>query len=343
MSSSARPTVPPQTRTARPPPESDDEEENQAELVRQLRAHVVGLTNQLNQMTQDVNRIPDMHDHIEQLNAQVGAAAPATAMHVVKLPKAEPFDGTRTKLRGFLTQMRMHLHVNQQRLTDEESKVIFVSTHLRGQAWDWFEIHIREYYEKPRADWGTATTDIFASYSNFVAYLNKMFGEINATANAEKKLTTIRQTTSTAAYATLFMQTAAVLGWDDYALIPRYVDGLKSHVKDELARIDRPATMQELIDLTTRFDNRHFERQQEKREVEQWKKNPGRGNRFQPRNSGHRAPRQDDYGPRPMELDAARLPDEEQRRRKNDNLCFKCGKPGYRIKDYRSRGDRPTQ
>ena len=150
--------------------------------------------------------------------------------------------------------------MNQARLTDEESKVIFVSTHLRGQAWDWFEVHIREYYEKPRDEWGTATQNIFADYSNFVAYLSKMFGEINATVNAERKLAALRQTTSAAAYTTQFMQAAAVLGWADYALIPRYVEGLKSHVKDELARIDRPTTMTELIDMVTRFDNRYFDR-----------------------------------------------------------------------------------
>lgn len=322
----------------------DDWEDEQEAKVIELQRNLADVTAQLNALGGNYNtHSASVKDHLEQLHAQVVASAPASAAPVVKLPKAEPFDGTRTKLRGFLTQMRMHLDVNRQRLTDEESKVIFVSTHLRGQAWDWFEVHIREYYEKPRDEWNATTHGIFTSYSNFVAYLTKMFGEINATVTAERKLASLRQTTSTASYATQFMQIAAVLGWADYALIPRYVEGLKSHVKDELARVDRPTAMTDIIDLTTRFDNRYFDRQQEKREVEQWRKNPGRGNRFQPRNSGYRAPKQDDYGPRPMELDAARLPDEEQKRRKDGNLCFKCGKPGHRIKDCRSRSDRPAQ
>lgn len=40
----------------------------------------------------------EQQDHIAQLDAQVGASAPKDAIGKVKLPKAEPFDGTRSKL-----------------------------------------------------------------------------------------------------------------------------------------------------------------------------------------------------------------------------------------------------
>jgi hypothetical protein len=34
-----------------------------------------------------------------------------------------------------------------------------------------------------------------------------------------------------------------------------------------------------------------------------------------------------------MKLDVARLPAEEEKRRKDNNLCFKCGKAGYRARE----------
>ncbi|KAJ5081273.1 Retrotransposon polyprotein [Penicillium alfredii] len=103
--------------------------------------------------------------------------------------------------------------------------------------------------------------------------------------------------------------------------------------------------MNEFVDTVVRIDNRFYDRQREESELKQWRRNPGRGNggRFQQRrNFGRRD--NDPYGPKPMELDAARLPTEEQKRRKNNNLCFNCGKPGHRIKDCRSkRQEKPQQ
>jgi hypothetical protein len=56
------------------------------------------------------------------------------------------------------------------------------------------------------------------------------------------------------------MQLIAILQWEDYALIPYYDHGLKPHIKDELARIDRPDTIEKLIDVAVRIDNRLYDR-----------------------------------------------------------------------------------
>jgi hypothetical protein len=51
-----------------------------------------------------------------QLDAQVRASALISSVSRPKLPKAEPFNGTWSKLRGFLTQMNMHLDANKTKL-----------------------------------------------------------------------------------------------------------------------------------------------------------------------------------------------------------------------------------
>jgi hypothetical protein len=45
-------------------------------------------------------------------------------------------------------QMNMHLNTNKTKLPGQANKVIFMATHLRGQAWNWFKPYIWEYYKK---------------------------------------------------------------------------------------------------------------------------------------------------------------------------------------------------
>jgi hypothetical protein len=51
-----------------------------------------------------------------QLDAQVRALALISSISRPKLPKAESFNGTQSKLRGFLTQINMHLDANKTKL-----------------------------------------------------------------------------------------------------------------------------------------------------------------------------------------------------------------------------------
>ena len=62
-----------------------------------------------------MNIITEMQDHIEQLEAQLQAPLRVTSaitIPAVKVHKAECFDGTWSKLWAFLTQMDMHIDVN---------------------------------------------------------------------------------------------------------------------------------------------------------------------------------------------------------------------------------------
>lgn len=318
-------------------PDSDDERDTRIQelqqVVRELKHNLDLLGGNYNQHSTSVK------DHLEQLHAQVVASAPVSAIQGPRLPKAECFEGNRSKLRGFLTQMDMHLDVNKTKLPDAASKVIFVSTYLRGQAWDWFEPHIRDYYGKPSDEWSATTTDVFADYRNFRQHLERTFGDIDAAQTAERKLQRIRQHSSASAYASEFQQIISYLDWPDRTYIPPFISGLKSNIKDELARIDRPETLDKVIEVAVKIDNRLRERQYERQDVEQWKRGKGRSpgfNRFNPgRRDNHRAPRDSDpYGPKPMELDATQ--DEQDERRKK-NLCFSCGKPGHRSRECKQK------
>jgi hypothetical protein len=166
--------------------------------------------------------------------------------------------------------------------------------------------------------------------------LERTFGDIDATRTAERKLQKIRQQTSASVYASEFQQIISYLDLPDRAYIPYFEAGLKPDVKDELARIDRPDTLDKLIEIAVKIDNRINERKYERREIDQWKRGKSHGfNRFSNGRRDRAPPRDNDpYGPKPMELDATQ--DEQDERRKK-NLCFTCGEPGHRARECKQK------
>ena len=290
-----------------------------------------------------MNIITEMQDHIEQLEAQLQApprVTPATTIPAVKVHKAECFDGTRSKLRAFLTQMDMHIDVNNNVLRTQASRVIFVSTYLRDRAFEWFEPILREYYNKARDNWGNITKEVFSDtdgYEKFRSHLNKTFGDVDATRTAERKLRHLRQTTSAVAYASEFQQITSHLDWDEEAYVAIFEDGLREEVKDELVRVDRPTDLSRMIELAVKIDNRLYERRRERDGTRKWRQT---GQKYYPKYRTNHSQGQpmvtrtndDPYGPRPMDLDATRhrkIPEEEKKRRQRDRLCFYCGKEGH--------------
>ncbi|CCO35257.1 hypothetical protein BN14_09373 [Rhizoctonia solani AG-1 IB] len=73
---------------------------------------------------------------------------------------------------------------------------------------------------------------------------------------AEQKITTLVQTTTTAAYATEFCTLLMSLDWNDAALRAQFYKGLHWHVKQQLAqKEDQPRDLEALIAAAIRIDN----------------------------------------------------------------------------------------
>jgi hypothetical protein len=89
----------------------------------------------------------------------------------IKVRPPEPFDGTRSKLRYFLTKLDAYIHVNRTKFTNDASKVLYASTCLSGAAYKWFEPFLKEYLEQeanPKEDEARDDTQaIFRDYSVF--------------------------------------------------------------------------------------------------------------------------------------------------------------------------------
>ncbi|KAJ5239577.1 hypothetical protein N7468_004196 [Penicillium chermesinum] len=238
----------------------------------------------------------------------------------IKPPKPDFFEGHRGKLRAFLTQMDMQLRlVNFQ---SEVDKVMYASTYLRGQAFEWFEPYIRDYTDKPSKDRDEATKEVFASYSNFKKKLEATFGDVDATRTAERRLRRLRQTGSASVYTAEFQQIISHLDWDEDAYIAIYEDGLKEDVKDEIMRIDRPDRLSKLMEVAVKFDNRLYERSLQRREARQWR---GQDNLPEPTDSDDEEVEESH--------DRPKNPRKEKQYRQMKGKCFNCNQGGHFAKE----------
>ena len=120
-----------------------------------------------------------------------------------------------------------------------------------------------------------------------------------------------------------FRVKAAASGWGESALKSAYFHSLNESIKDELATLDEPSTLEELIKLKIRLDNRLRARSKSRPK-----------SRFLPvsvlpEKSNDVSPSTVPSGPQPMQIGHTRLTSEERQRRFKLNLCMYCGEPGH--------------
>ncbi|KFY47014.1 hypothetical protein V494_00226 [Pseudogymnoascus sp. VKM F-4513 (FW-928)] len=109
-----------------------------------------------------------------------------------------------------------------------------------------------------------ATKDIFMTWKGFTNAITQAFGDIDAKRTVERTLSGLTQKGSAVFYTAQFQQYANRTDWNDEALKNQYYRGLKDFIKDEMARSDRPNNLREMIEMSQKIDNQHYERKLEK-------------------------------------------------------------------------------
>ena len=79
----------------------------------------------------------------------------------VKLKPLEHYNGKSRPLRSWLTEASLHMESNG--ITDDKSKIVFIGSHLKDNAWSWFEPFMRERDTKQESEWSDRTTKVLMS------------------------------------------------------------------------------------------------------------------------------------------------------------------------------------
>ncbi|CEL64047.1 hypothetical protein RSOLAG1IB_11031 [Rhizoctonia solani AG-1 IB] len=141
---------------------------------------------------------------------------------------------------------------------------------------------------------------------------------------AERKITTLVQTTTTATYATKFRTLLMSLDWNNAALRAQFYKGLHWHVKQQLTqKEDQPRDLEALIAAAIRVDNVRHKLEiswppQENRPKPTATTTTGRTNSGTPRVDSDRLKSNPNY-----------VSEAKRQRRQDKKLCIKCGKAGH--------------
>jgi hypothetical protein len=246
------------------------------------------------------------------------------------------FTGNRYKLNAFLVQLKMAFALDDEKFDNETSKTIYAAAYLRGGAFDWFEPYISEWLNK-KVGSSETTKAFFRNFSHFETELRTIYGTVDESRAAARDIHNLKQGKgSVAHYYAQFQQHMSKLDWGDSAQHAAFYAGLNDSVKDEFKPAP-PKKFELLVAEAIQYDNRQYERKLER------KGHHG----YERYNPGGRYQKQRQYGGDPMEIDMTnREPsrfkkggrggfkgDKERERRRNENLCFNCGKSGHRARD----------
>lgn len=303
------------------------------EIMETLQKLSSGVTQLSSRLDQVVTRIPSLAPTGDPLVSAAAAAAPSAPL---PSPVREPHIPTPDRYSGELGACSQFLHqcslvFDQQSVTyaADKSKIAFIMSLLSGRASSWaLAISTRD----------SAVTN---SYLAFVSEMRKVFDHPVQGKEAGNRLLSLRQgSASVSHYAIDFRILAAESNWDEAALQSVFLKGLADSVKDELAARDETQSLDDLISLAIRLDNRLRERRRERlgrqgNPLPSLLNSPSPAEFLQPSPATVPAAAP---GPRfsstpsreePMQLGRMKLSLAERERRVRNRLCIYCGQPGH--------------
>lgn len=243
--------------------------------------------------------------------------ASAPGQREPRLPAPERYDGNPGGCRGFLVQVDLTFRLQPLAFPTDEARIAYVITLLTHRALAW-----------ATAVWEEQTRAC-QHYTWFVAELRRVFDHPIGGREAASRLLRMRQGTRSAAdYAVEFRTLAAESHWDEEALLATFLHGLTEVLKDDLAAREPTRDLEGLIDATIRADNRHRERQRDRRSVPYGTPEPRTrpfGGETPAALSGAATVSRDE----PMQLGSTHLSPEERERRMRERRCLYCGLEGH--------------
>jgi len=196
--------------------------------------------------------------------SQVNLQGHQQTIDVLKVPAPNAFTKERGKLWAFLIKLELYIEFNQAKFRFEMDKGLFIVSYLKNAAFNWVDLKLHEFLDKTPKKWMNNKKSIFSNYKKFKNELQRAFRVVDKKQAAERRLHILKMNKSAAKYAAEFQQIAALMDWDDDALVLQYYWGLNKTIKDEIVRMNRPEELQNMINTFINI-NSHQWKQRMKR------------------------------------------------------------------------------
>lgn len=273
---------------------------------------------QLNTTAQEVDalnaRVAELLTRVDDLQREAANRGPV--LRAVTPLEPEPhannppvYDGDSNACQAFLSQCSLVFSLQPRRYATEEAKVAFVLTLLSGRA----------------REWGIAVWRSRAPCcTSFVAFRQEMAKLFDRSAQGDEaaaRLSSLSQKKcSVTDYAIQFQTLAAACGWNEGALRARFLEGLDFAISDELAAVDLPRELDDLINLALRVESRLNRRRQRRLSTTPWR-------HLESSSSDVASPQSAEV--EPMQRGRLRLTPQQRQERLALGLCLYCGKAGH--------------
>ena len=266
---------------------------------------------EISEMRRDFTHMQNNLQHeIHQLSIRLAAleARPATVVTSQSSLFSKPteFEGKNEEFSAWLSQILTYIACNPQQFAHERTKVLFACSRIKGDVYS----HVQAIAESSHTGAPLPELDNFRL---FVDKLRRIFGPVDEAGDAQTKMRALSQGSRTVEeYAAQFNLLAAKTGWDQVALLSEFQRGLSSKIREAMV-MHKFEDLETIIRTASEVDSKL-------RAI----KRPA-----------HRSSAPAAADPNAMDIGSMRasgqrqcypLAPEEERRRGQLGLCFKCGK-----------------
>ncbi|KAL0149639.1 hypothetical protein M9458_055166 [Cirrhinus mrigala] len=211
--------------------------------VNALRAETASLRTECGVLQSDLTALQSDYDDLAA--AQIAPAEPVRPALQPKIALPDKWDGSGARCDVFLTNLSLLFEFQPARYPSDRSRIALLISLLTGQAAEWAAAVLK-------AD-GIAAY----SYPEFTTQLRAAFQHPESEVEVDSRLYHLRQgERSVSQYTTDFHTLAVQTQWSDAALRTAFYEGLSTRLKDELAVRELPATLEGMIQLALRVDQR---------------------------------------------------------------------------------------
>ncbi|KAL0173559.1 hypothetical protein M9458_029527, partial [Cirrhinus mrigala] len=214
--------------------------------INALHAEAAGLRAECESLRSDLTALQADHDDLGA--ATVPPAEPVRQNPPVSHPKIslpDKWDGSGTKCDVFLTALNLVFEFQPSRYPSDRSRIALLTSLLTGQAAEWATAVLK------------ADGDVAHSYPAFTSELRAVFQHPESEVEVDSRLYHLKQgSRSVSKYATEFRTLAVQTTWSNSALRTAFYEGLSTRLRDELAVRELPDTLEGMIQLALRVDQR---------------------------------------------------------------------------------------